>query len=56
MYFDYINKNYFNNHKFKFRQEKRLPKTLTILEAKKILNLLNKQVEMSKTASQTFLS
>ncbi len=52
----YINQNYYNNHKFKFRQEKRLPKTLTILEVKKILNLLNQQVEISKTVSQTFLS
>lgn len=52
----YIDQNYYNFHKFKFRQEKRLPKTLTVSEVKKILNLLNKQVEMSKTASQTFLS
>ena len=52
----YIDQNYYNFHKFKFRQEKRLPKTLTVSEVKKILNLLNKQVEMSKTASQSFLS
>lgn len=52
----YIEQNYYNCHKFKFRQEKRLPKTLTVLEVKKMLNLLDKQVEISKTNSQTFLA
>ena len=52
----YINQNYYDCHKFKFKQEKRLPKTLTILEVKKVLNFLNKQIEISKTNSQMFFA
>ena len=52
----YIDKNYYDCHKFKFRQEKRLPKTLTVLEVKKMLNLLKKQVDIAKTTSQTSLA
>lgn len=49
MYFEYlhihgyIEENYYQCHAFKFRKEKRLPKTLATREISKLLSLLNKQ-------------
>lgn len=55
MFFDYlyqghyIEKNYFLSHKFKFKKEKKLPKTLTVREITKLVDHLNNQVENAET-------
>ena len=49
MYFEYlyvhnyIERNYYQCHTFKFKKEKQLPKTLAIREVSKLLSSLNKQ-------------
>lgn len=52
----YTDKNYYETHKFKFRQEKRLPKTLTTKESKKLLDTAAKQKELAKSESKLFLA
>jgi len=54
MYYRYLEDNYnlqnpFNKLKFKFKTEKRLPKTLTKTEIKKLLLTLQQELEKAKT-------
>lgn len=54
MYYRYLEENYnqqtpFNKLKFKFKTEKRLPKTLTTKEIKKLLLTLQNELEKAKT-------
>lgn len=52
----YIKQNYYNCHTFHFRQEKRLPKVLTVSEVKKLLHYLEKQVERAETTAKSFIA
>lgn len=52
----YIEQNYYDCHTFKFRQEKRLPKILTVSEVKKMLSFLESRVEKAETSSEIFLA
>lgn len=59
MYFNYIEKNYnyknpFKDLKFKFKKERRLPKTLTIKEIQRLLNSVKDSSERFKTGFQQF--
>lgn len=59
MYFNYIEKNYnyknpFKDLKFKFKKERRLPKTLTIKEIQRLLNSVKDSSESFKTDFQQF--
>lgn len=55
MFFDYlhqgqyIKQNYYLSHRFKFRKEKKLPKTLTVNEITKLMKHLSCQLENSTT-------
>ena len=40
---NYIESNYFSSHQFKFKKEKRLPKTLAIKETSKLLSCVTEQ-------------
>ena len=40
---NYIESNYFSSHQFKFKKEKKLPKTLAIKETSKLLSCVNEQ-------------
>lgn len=52
----YIDQNYYDCHTFKFRQEKRLPKILTVSEVKKMLSFLEGRIENAKTSSEMFFA
>lgn len=45
----YINQNYFEMHSFRFKQERRLPKTLSIHEIRKLLSYTQKQSDEAET-------
>ncbi len=51
---DYIDQNYYQCHKFKFKKEKQLPKTLAIREVSKLLSSLNKQKAEASTPYTTW--
>lgn len=46
---EYIDKNYYNSHKFSFRKEKKLPKTLEVREVSKLLEIATEKVELAVT-------
>ena len=45
----YINQNYYLSHKFKFKKERKLPKTLTVKEVTKLIDYLTNQKENAST-------
>ena len=45
----YIDQNYYQSHAFKFKKERKLPKTLTIKDTIKLLNYANNQCACSAT-------
>lgn len=46
---NYIEYNYFLLHKFKFKKENRLPKTLSMKESARLLNVANKEYDSATT-------
>lgn len=55
LYFNYLTEhnhietNYYCTHNFKFRKEKKLPKTLSVKESEKLLTFAKKQADSAKT-------
>ena len=45
----YINQNYYLSHKFKFKKERKLPKTLTVKEVSVLIDYLTNQKENAST-------
>lgn len=46
---NYIETNYYCTHNFKFRKERKLPKTLSVKESEKLLTYAKKQTDAAKT-------
>lgn len=46
----YISQNYFITHKFKFKKERKLPKTMTVKEVSSLLRYLTAQKEQASTS------
>ena len=46
---NYIESNYYIKHHFKFKKERKLPKTITIKESSKLLNFLSNKLLIAKT-------
>lgn len=45
----YIEENFYLSHKFKFKKERKLPKTLSVKEVSRLINYLSEQQECSAT-------
>ena len=45
----YIDQNYYLSHKFKFKKERKLPKTLTVNEVSRLIDYLTEQEENAST-------
>ena len=50
----YIEQNYYQNYTFKFRKERKLPKTLSINESAKLINYLTNCIEQEKSEFNTW--
>ncbi len=53
---EYIPQNYYNNHVFHFKKQKRLPKTLTVNEAAQLINGLTAKRDCAKGTYDIWLS
>ena len=54
--YEYVDKNYYSFHKFKFKKEKKLPKTLEVVEISKILKVAKENSEIAITEFDKWVS
>lgn len=52
----YIDSNYYSQHTFRFKKEKKLPKTLSVNESLRLLSTIENNLNTSKTSTQIWKS